>query len=167
MNPIAQRLCRLGAAAAILLGAATLPATAEGGPFSGLEGQWTGGGHIKMSNGTQERIRCRATYSVGNGGTILQQALRCASDSYNFELRSDSQSNGGQITGNWSEITRNIGGSLSGHGRRGHIDVAIENPSFNATVTLTSHGDHQSVTIRSQGGTEFTGATVSLRRSRR
>jgi hypothetical protein len=167
MRPIAQRLCQLGAAAAIMVCAATLPATAEGGPFSGLDGQWTGGGHLKMRDGTQERIRCRASYAVGNGGTMLQQALRCASDSFNFELRSDSESNGGHITGNWNELTRNIGGSLNGHGRRGHIDVAIQNPNFNARVTLTSHGDHQSVTIRSQGATEFAGATVSLRRSSR
>ena len=69
MSPIAQRLCRLAAAAAVMLCAATLSATAEGGPFSGLNGQWTGAGHIKLSDGTQERIRCRASYTVGNGGT--------------------------------------------------------------------------------------------------
>jgi hypothetical protein len=166
MSPIAQRICRLGAAATIMLGAATLSATAEGGPFSGLDGQWTGGGHIKLSDGTQERIRCRASYAVGNGGTMIQQALRCASDSYNFELRSDAESNGSRITGNWNELTRNIGGKLIGHGRRGHIDVAIQNPNFNASLTLTSHGDHQSVTIRSKG-TAFAGAIVSLRRTRR
>ncbi len=166
MSPIAPRLCRLGAAAAIMLGAATLSATAESGLFSGLDGQWTGGGHIKLSDGTQERIRCRASYAVGNGGTMLQQALRCASDSYNFELRSDAESNGSHITGNWNELTRNIGGTLSGRGRHGHIDVAITNPNFNASLTLTSHGDHQSVTIRAQGSA-FAGATVSLRRSRR
>jgi hypothetical protein len=166
MTPFAQHLCRLGAAAAIILSAATLPATAEAGPFSGLDGQWTGGGHIKLSDGTQERIRCRASYAVGNGGTMLQQALRCASDSYNFELRSDVESHGSRISGNWNELTRNIGGTVSGHGRSGHIDVAINNPNFSASLTLSSHGDHQSVTIRSKG-TAFAGATVSLRRSRR
>ena len=166
MSPIAQRLCRLAAAAAMMLCAATLSATAEGGPFSGLEGQWSGAGHIKLSDGTQERIRCRASYVVGNGGTMLQQALRCASDSYNFELRSDVESHGSQISGNWNELTRGIGGTVGGHGRRGHIDVAIDSPNFSASLTLSSHGNHQSVTIRSHG-TAFAGATVSLRRSGR
>jgi hypothetical protein len=161
----AQRLCRLSAAAAIALCAAAAPAYADG-PFSGLDGHWAGSGHIKLGDGSRERIRCRASYNVGNDGTMLQQALRCASDSYNFELRSDSESHGGRITGNWNELTRNIGGTLSGHGRRGHIDVRINNPNFSASVILTSHGNSQSVTIRSQPGSQFAGATVSLRRSR-
>jgi hypothetical protein len=135
-------------------------------PFAGFNGVWTGGGQVKLSDGTQERIRCRATYVEGDRGTSLQQSLRCASDSYNFELRSDVESRGSQISGNWNEITRNVGGTLSGRAQPGRFDVRVNNPSFNADLTLVTRENEQSVTIRSVG-TQFAGATVSLRRSAR
>jgi hypothetical protein len=161
-SAFSRRLIWLGALAALTFGTATTSAYA--GPFSGLAGSWSGSGHISLSNGTKERIRCRATYAVGNDGNILQQSLRCASDSYNFELRSDVESHGGRITGNWNESTRQIGGTLSGRARQGHIEVSVENPNFSARLTLISHGHHQSVTIRSNGGGQFTGASISLAR---
>jgi hypothetical protein len=136
------------------------------GPFAGFNGVWTGGGHINFADGTQERIRCRATYVEGGSGTALQQSLRCASDSYNFELRSDVESQGSQIHGNWNEITRNIGGTLTGHAHAGRIEVSINNPSFNANLTLVARQNQQTVTIRSARA-QFSGATVSLRRSAR
>lgn len=157
-----RRLVWISALAAIVLGTATAPATA--GPFSGLAGSWSGSGHISLADGSKERIRCRATYAVGGGGTTLQQSLRCASDSYNFELRSDVESHGGRISGNWNESTRQIGGTLSGHARDGRIEVTVENPNFGAHLTLISHGHRQSVIIRATNGGQFTGASISLTR---
>lgn len=157
-----RRFIWLGALAVLAFGTAT--SSAYAGPFSGLAGTWSGSGHISLANGTRERIRCRAHYAVGNDGTMLQQSLRCASDSYNFDLRSDVESHGGRITGNWNESTRQIGGTLSGHARRGRIEVSVQNPNFNARLTLISHGRHQSVIIRSSGGSQFTGASISLAR---
>jgi hypothetical protein len=157
-----RRFIWLAAFAALAVGTASTSAYA--GPFSGLAGSWSGGGHILLANGTKERIRCRAHYAVGNDGHMLQQSLRCASDSYNFELRSDVESHGGRITGNWNESTRQIGGTLSGRARQGHIEVSVQNPNFNARLTLISHGHHQSVIIHSNGGGQFTGASISLAR---
>ncbi len=156
-----RRLFWLGALAGLAFAGATTPALA--GPFSGLAGNWSGGGKISLSNGSKERIRCRAHYVVGSDGNALQQSLRCASDSYNFELHSDVESHGGRITGNWNESTRQIGGTLSGRARHGHIEVRVQNPNFNADLTLISHGHHQSVIIRSHGG-QLTGASISLSR---
>jgi len=161
MSALASRRIWLSVLAAAALGAATVPASA--GPFSGLEGAWSGSGQISLENGAKERIRCRANYSVGNGGNTLQQSLRCASDSYNFELRSDVESHDGRISGNWVESTRNVGGTLSGSARHGRIEVSVESPSFNAALTLSSHGNRQSVTIRSSGG-QLTGASITLER---
>ena len=162
MTSFSRRLFWLGALAALAFGTAT--SSAYAGPFSGLAGSWSGGGHISLSNGTRERIRCRAHYSVGGGGNVLQQSLRCASDSYNFELHSDVESHGGRITGNWNESTRQIGGTLSGRARRGRIEVSVHNPNFSARLTLISHGRHQSVIIRSSSGSQFTGASIRLAR---
>src|SRR3954470_14218538 len=148
----------------VLLGPAAI--AAEPGPFAGFNGQWTGAGKIKLANGAEERVRCRAVYAEGEGGRALQQSLRCASDSYNFELRSDVESHGNQISGNWNEATRNVGGTVSGRAKAGTLEVRVNNPSFSADLTLVSHGDVQTVTIRSEG-TQFAGASMTLRRSSR
>lgn len=162
---IARTLSVIMVASAVTLCAATTRAAGTG-PFAGFNGVWTGGGQIKLADGTQERIRCRATYVEGEGGTALQQSLRCASDSYNFELRSDVESQGGRISGNWNEINRNIGGTLTGRAQPGRVEVKVNNPSFSADLTLVARENEQTVTIRS-AGTQFSGATVSLRRSAR
>src|SRR5713226_7192115 len=83
-------------------------ARADSGPFTGLAGNWSGAGTITLGTGGRESIRCRAQYSVGGDGTSMQQSLRCASDSYRFDLSSDVTSSlGGVITGSWSESSRN------------------------------------------------------------
>lgn len=154
------------ASAALLFAAASLtgaerPAFAEGA-FAGLAGSWSGNGTVSLSNGSRERIRCRATYSVGSGGNSLQQSLRCASDSYHFDLRSDVRSDGSSLTGSWSEITRNVNGSISGRVRGNQIDALVEAAGFSASITIVTSGGRQSVSIRSQG--EISGAAISLSR---
>jgi hypothetical protein len=133
------------------------------GPFAGMGGEWSGQGHISLGGGRQERVRCRAHYAVGADGNQLRQNLRCASDTYNFNLLSDVESRGGAISGSWSETTRNIGGRVSGRARGGRIDVAVSSQAFNATLTLTSHGNRQTVNIRTDSD-EMTGASISLAR---
>ena len=161
--PFVEQLSRLAAVAAVALWTATVPAEAADGPFSGLGGRWNGTGHVELANGTKERIRCRASYEVSGDGRAMHQALRCASDSYKFELRSDVESRGNRISGNWSEITRSVSGKLTGHARRGRIEVIVDSETFKAKLILDSHGNRQSVTIKSQG-TQFTGATIKLAR---
>src|SRR5580692_11666615 len=82
----------------------------SGGAFAGLAGVWSGGGTVTLDDGSSERIRCRATYAVGEGGRGLNQTLTCASDSYKFDLRANVVAEGNQITGSWSEISRNVSG---------------------------------------------------------
>jgi hypothetical protein len=152
-------------ALAMLLGVTgTTSAVAADGPFSSLGGSWSGTGAIMLDNGGKERIRCRATYDVGASGNQLQQSLRCASDSYNFELRSDVEAKGGTISGNWHETRRNVGGQLSGRAQAGRIQVTIDGPSFNAVLTLVAKGNAQTVSITSQG-TAMKGVTITLNRS--
>ena len=42
---------------------------AQSGPFAGMAGNWSGGGTVTLDDGSSERLRCRATYAVGAGGT--------------------------------------------------------------------------------------------------
>jgi hypothetical protein len=132
------------------------------GPFSGFEGSWSGTGTVALSDGSKERIRCRASYRVGGGGNELAQTLRCASDSYKFDLTSNVTSNGDRISGYWSEASRNINGSLQGKAGGGHIEVFVEAAGFAASISLTTRGNKQSVAISSKG--EIRGVSISMTR---
>lgn len=152
--------------AATLAAALTLTATAghaQSGPFAGFEGAWSGTGTVALSDGTKERIRCRATYRVQSGGQELHQTLRCASDSYKFDLNSNVISQGSSISGTWSESSRNINGNLQGRAGGGQIDVFVEAAGFAANLTLVTRGNRQSVSISSKG--EIQGVNISMSRS--
>jgi hypothetical protein len=126
-------------------------ASAATGPFESLEGAWSGSGTIKMKDGGQERLRCRGTYSVQSGGANMRQDLRCASDSYNFNMSSDVTEVGGQLAGNWSENTRHVAGKVTGRATANSIQARAEGDTFTALLSVNTHGDHQSVTISSPG----------------
>lgn len=160
-----QHLYRLAAAAAMaFMLFAPSNAYAQSGPFSGLGGSWRGSGHVYLTNGTRERIRCRAKYTVSNDGNVLQQNLRCASDSYNFQFSSYVQNEDGELAGTWSEHTRGVGGRVTGHDGRGRITARIEGSTVTAELDLVFRRNRQHVTIRSGGGGGFKGATIVLAR---
>ena len=157
-----QRL--IGAAATLLAALAFSPAShAQSGPFTGMAGVWSGGGTVTLDDGSTERIRCRATYAVGNGGNGLNQSLTCASDSYRFNLSSNVVASGGSLAGTWSESSRGVSGSLEGRGSNGNFQVVASAPGFTANITLTTRGNRQSVVIRAES--QFRGASISLSRS--
>lgn len=135
----------------------------SGGAFAGMAGVWSGGGTVTLDDGSTERIRCRATYAVGEGGNGLQQTLTCASDSYKFNLSSNVQARGSAISGTWSEASRNINGSIEGRSGPGVVQVVATAPGFSANISLTTRGNRQSVIIRAES--QFKGASISLTRS--
>jgi hypothetical protein len=145
---------------ALLSGSASY---AQSGPFAGIAGSWSGGGTVTLDDGSTERIRCRATYAVGDGGTGLNQTLTCASDSYRFNLSSNLVAQGGSVSGTWSESSRGIQGTLEGHGGNGNLQVVANAPGFSASISLTTRGNRQSVVIRPDS--QFRGASISLSRS--
>ncbi len=147
--------------AALMLSVST--GHAQSRPFAGFDGAWSGNGTISLSDGTSERIRCRADYKVNGTGLGLKQNLRCASDSYKFDLSSDVTSQGDRISGNWNESSRNIFGNLQGTAGGGRIDVLVEAPGFTASLTLRTSGNRQTVLISSKG--DIRGVTISMVRS--
>jgi hypothetical protein len=132
-------------------------------PFAGLAGAWNGSGRIEMQNGNGERIRCRARYSVSQAGEVLVQELRCASDSYKFDVNSTSQSNGGSLSGTWTELTRNVIGTLSGRASGGSIQARVTALGFSAGLTVNTAGNTQSVTIVPEGN-EIRSVVVTMKR---
>jgi hypothetical protein len=163
----ARKLQGAALAAALLLVAS--PTVAQraapaGGPFAGLAGTWQGNGTITLAGGNNERIRCRATYNVENDGNSLAQNLRCASDSYRFDLTSAVRSQGGSLSGNWSESTRNLAGNVSGSASAGQIQARVSSPGFSADLSVSTRGNSQAVTISSSNA-ELQGVNIMMRRS--
>jgi hypothetical protein len=147
-----------GVGAALMLSVSA--GNAKSGPFAGFDGSWSGGGTVSLSDGTIERIRCKASYKIDGGGSGLQQSLHCASDSYKFDLSSNVTSQGNNITGTWSEASRNLNGNLQGKAGGGTIDVFVEAAGFAATLNLTTRGNRQSVSISSKG--EIRGVSINM-----
>jgi hypothetical protein len=136
---------------------------AQSGAFSGMAGNWSGGGTVTLDDGSTERIRCRASYAVGAGGNGLNQTLTCASDSYKFNLSANVIAQGSALSGTWSESSRNINGAIEGRGSNGNFEVVASAPGFTANISLTTRGNRQSVVIRAES--QFRGATISLSRT--
>jgi hypothetical protein len=151
------------AASVLILSLLGLPGHGQDGPFTGLSGVWSGSGSITLSSGSRERIQCRATYDVRTGGNDLQLALRCASDSYNFDFRGNAGYSNGNIIGSWSETTQHVAGQFTGHVKNNHIEVRIAGQTFAALLDMTTQGDRQSISIRSPGS-RFSDVTIALRR---
>ena len=148
--------------AALAIGAS--PSHAAVSPFRALAGAWTGGGMVSMADGQQEPLRCRAAYEVGGSGDQLRLNLRCASSSYTIDLSSDAEYRGGEISGSWTESSHNASGSLSGRGSGEHIEIAAQGQSFSASLSVTTRGNRQSVSIRPQAGTPVQAVSLSLSR---
>src|SRR5215471_14535652 len=112
------------------------PVHAQSSPLLPLSGKWAGAGTVALASGTKERIRCRSNNQVDSGGTSVQLELRCASDSYKFELRSYITYSGGQVMGRAS-------GS--------QIQATAAGQTFTAILAMNTRGNTQSITIRSPG----------------
>jgi hypothetical protein len=154
-------------AALLVLASLCLPGAAVeavASPFTAMAGTWSGGGILNTTDGTQERLRCRASYDVGGTDAELRLNLRCASDSYNFDLASDVQYRGGVITGSWNEASRNASGTISGRAAGSRIEAFARGDSFSADLSLTTRGNRQTVSIHPQG-TSIAAVSLALERS--
>jgi hypothetical protein len=154
-----------GAAFAVMLGLSAPSINAQSAPFAALAGSWSGAGRIDLQDGTSERIRCRASYSVGGDGLSFQQQLRCASDSYKFDVNSNVHSQGGSLSGTWSEATRNLSGKVSGNATASRIQARVDGGAFSAGLNVYTNGNQQGVTIVPQG-TDVKGVTVTMVKGR-
>ena len=133
------------------------------GVFSRFAGDWSGEGIVKTSGG-QERIRCRAHYTVTPDGASLEQALHCASDSYKLEVRSTVVATGTTFAGKWTEATRDTIGNLSGTITSAGIRGKIDGIGFTADLAISTQANRQSVTIDPTGATDISHVTITMTR---
>jgi hypothetical protein len=136
---------------------------AQAGPFNDLGGGWSGTGQILVRDGGQERIRCRATYTVSGAGSGLGQVLRCASDSYRFDLTTNVTASGATLSGNWNESSRNLNGTLTGRVSGDKIDALVEANGFSGSLTMQTSQNRQVIAIRSQSS-DLRGVDITLTR---
>jgi hypothetical protein len=155
---IAKAACVL-----VVLGVAGSPAMSAVSSLRNLAGTWSGGGMLSMANGEQQPLRCRASYDVTGRGDALSLNLRCASDSYNFDLTGNVEDRNGLISGQWSEATRNASGTIEGRAAGDHIEAAARGQNFSANLSLTTHGNRQSVSIH-PAGTDVRDVSLTLAR---
>jgi hypothetical protein len=141
----ARRLT-FAAVAFFMTGFAASTSYAQASTFAGMAGTWSGRGTVILDDGSSERIRCRATYKVF--GASMDMSLTCASDAYKFNLLAAVVAAGGQVTGTWSETSRNIGGSIQGRGAGGSFQVIAQSTGFGASITLKTTGNKQSIALR-------------------
>jgi hypothetical protein len=134
------------------------------GPLGELAGVWNGGGSIGFADGKRERVRCRANYDVASDGRAMRQALRCASDTFRFNLYGDIRVRAdGEIAGSWREGSQSAAGSISGVARSGRIRAMIQGTGFAAEVTVRTDGARQQVSLSSLGDVRT--VSVNLRKS--
>jgi len=136
--------------------------SAQDNPLAALNGNWTGRGTITLSDGSRERINCRVTYDVP-GGPAFMLTLKCASDSYTFDFHANGMYGDGRISGSWDELTRHAAGTFTGSVRGPRIDARAEGQTFSALLSMTTHGNRQTITISSPGST-MSEATIALSR---
>ena len=139
------------------------------GSVSNFRGDWSGSGIIRVKNQddkqTTERIRCNAAYRQ-SGSQDVNLKLVCKSDNYSFDLTGDFVADASdRITGQWTEHTRNVGGSVSGRARGSRLLVNAESPALNANLSMVTHSRRQSVTLKAAGGGQEVSASMSLRRN--
>jgi hypothetical protein len=123
------------------------PNTPGAHPFAAMAGTWQGGGTIDLTGEIHEKLRCRATYNYGQSSSSLALAIRCASDNYKFELTSNVVDRGGRISGQWSEATYNVTGSINGRVAGNKVMAVAQSDGLNADIAVTTTGNQQSVTI--------------------
>jgi hypothetical protein len=132
------------------------------GGFADLAGSWSGSGRVDSASGS-ETIRCRAQYGVAAGGAQVEQHLVCASASYQFNIQCRAADAGGRVSGDWSETTRNVSGTLTGALAGGRLQAVVNSAVFSAGLSLITRGNTQEVVITPQGN-DVRQVSIRLRR---
>ena len=148
----APRLKALLALALAVTLAASESAAVTSSPFRDFIGQWSGRGQVVGSDGHRESMRCRAEYSGAKDSAAVNQAIVCASESFKFDIRSHVEASGESAKGYWSEVSRNVSGSLTGRIAENQFEGQISSLTFTAAISLTSNGRTQAISIRPSGG---------------
>jgi hypothetical protein len=151
-----RTLVRALSLSAVLAGVLLVGPQASGarhqGPFAEFAGNWRGGGHVVTTDGRAEAINCRARNEISQGGAAISEALVCASDSARFDVKFSAVADGGSVTGNWQESTRNVGGTLQGQIVNGAFEGTVSGGGLTLSVRYRTNGRALTVEIGINAG---------------
>jgi len=159
----------IAAASALVVaspGQAQRAAQSTAGLFETWGGTWSGHGTLSTSDGARDRVRCNVTYTVQSGGHTVKQDLRCASDTYRFEITSNIIQQGQDLTGDWFEGTRRVGGRIFGRASGTQLDIRAAGDTFTALVTVNTQGNRQTYLLESPGS-QLASVSITLDRAGR
>jgi len=89
----------------------------------------------------------------GSSQSGIDLQLRCESDTYKFDFVGEVEaSSDNNISGRWTERTRNIGGTVIGSAYGNRIQIHIESSAFAADLVIVTRGRRMSVNVDSAGG---------------
>ena len=148
----------LGGLATVLLAGNVV--AAGDSPFTAMAGQWSGGGQLKLEGGKSEKLNCRAIYNPKDNGAHMGLSLRCASPSYNIELRSTLQYDAGKVSGSWEERTFNANGAVTGRASAGSLQLSFSG-NVSGSMTVATTGSSQRVSLTTSAG-GLSGLSLSL-----
>ena len=136
------------------------------GPFAKFGGKWYGNGEIHLANGTKEVIKCSGDFVTVDMGSVanLKINLKCANPGYRFDLQSDLNTNGSEVTGTWTELSHGVNGKVLGRIKDDQISATAEGQTFTAALEIKNFGDKQHITLSSPGS-EIANVLIGLLRS--
>lgn len=137
-------LILLVADAAVLRSAPVEPTS----PLDKLAGRWVGEGRLGIKDGQSENVKCRVTYIPAGNTDQLKQSVRCASAGGSIEVQSTIAHASGNITGSWSELTRNMRGDLSGQVTPRGFHVSVRGADLTANMNVVINGPKQIIEIQ-------------------
>lgn len=142
----------------------TITRSSASSVFSDFGGDWRGNGIISLTDGSQEKIRCRAGYGVRGDGNALSIDVNCASDSYRVHIVANAVAQGNTFSGTWQETTRQVSGDVTGRiPAAGEMQASFEVMGGGLQLSARTNGRRQDIVIQSQG-TDIRGVTISLKR---
>ncbi len=142
-------LCAVARAGILAAGMVVLtPAMAADSALSGLTGSWGGGGVIKYSDGSTERMRCNARYS--GSGAAMTMAINCTSSAHSVNISANLRATGGNVSGSWSESGLGVSGSASGKASPGRLSLGLGG-GVSGSMSVNYTGSRQDVGISVEG----------------
>jgi hypothetical protein len=90
----------------------------------------------------------------------MEMVLTCASDAYKFNLQAAVVAAGGEVSGNWSETSQNVGGNIQGRGANGSFQLVAQSAGFSASIALRTTGTKQQIAMKADS--QFRAANISL-----
>jgi hypothetical protein len=90
-------------------------------------------------------------------------AIVCATESFKLDIHSYAEASGESVQGYWREASREVSGHMAGHISEGQFVGESSSPTFSATISLTSNGRTQTVSVQPRGG-DISDVRIELKR---